>query len=304
MNLASHTFKFKLCIAAFFIFIFENSASTISAAPDDKPDTVRVAAVQYISRWAKPDENRKNLDPMIREAAKNGAKIVVLPETAISSYMSHDIRLTWQVDARPVSADLQGVSPKDVAETVPGQSTKVFGKLANELGIYLTAPFLEFDPKQNEYFNTVVLLDPKGEIALHYRKLNPWPYAERGWATPGDRGHQFIDTPYGRLALLICYDINFETPKLKENHVDHLLYSIAWVDGPKSDWFTKKLPDIARKADVNIIGANWSVPDQPGWYGYGQSLIILRTGEVAAKVKNDIGNEIIYADLPVPKGKQ
>jgi hypothetical protein len=110
--------------------IFGYVVESRCAEPSDVPDTVRVAAVQFISRWAKPDENRKNLEPLVREAAKNGAKIVVLPETAISSYMSHDIRLTWQVGDRPIMADLQGVSPKDVAETVPGESTRIFGKLA------------------------------------------------------------------------------------------------------------------------------------------------------------------------------
>jgi predicted amidohydrolase len=50
---------------------------------------------------------------------------------------------------------------------------------------------------------------------------------------------------------------------------------------------------------VNIIGANWSVPAKPAWHGYGQSLIIRRNGKVAAKVKNDLGNEVIYADLEV-----
>lgn len=100
---------------------------------------------------------------------------------------------------------------------------------------------------------------------------------------------------------MICYDINSEPPKLKANRVDHLLYAIAWVDDADSTWFTKELPDIARKANVNIIGANWSVPDQPGWHGYGKSLILLRNGEAAARVKNDLGNEIIYADLPIPQ---
>ena len=153
--------------------------------------------------------------------------------------MSHDIRLTWQVDGGKISRGLQGVSPKEFAETVPGDSTRQFGKLAKELGIYLTVPLVEYDAKQRKYFNTLVLVDPAGKIALHYRKLNPWPWAERGWASPGDRGHQFLDTPYGRLGLLICYDINFEPPRLKENHVDHLLYSIAWVDEPDSDWFSE-----------------------------------------------------------------
>ena len=301
MKYLSHLLKFLALVIVSLLVLCDGGGEARSAEPEARPDTVRVAAVQFISRWARPDENRKNLEPLIREAAKNGAKIVVLPETAISSYMSHDIRLTWQVGDRAISPGLQGVSPKEVAETVPGESTRILGAMAKELGIYLTAPLLEFDAKGNKYFNTVVLLDPKGQIALHYRKLNPWPYAERGWATPGDRGEQFIDTPYGRLGLLICFDINFEPPKLKENRVDHLLYSIAWVDDAKSDWFTKQLPEIARKTDVNIIGANWSVPDKPGWYGYGQTEIIRRSGEIAAKVKNDLGNEIIYAELAVPK---
>jgi predicted amidohydrolase len=275
--------------------------ATFASGAEDRPSTVRVAAVQFISKWAEPAENRKAVEPLVREAAKNGAKIVVLPETAITAYMSHDIRLTWQVGDRRLTSGLQGVSPKEFAESVPGESTRAFGQLSKELGIYLTVPLVEFDPKQEKYFNTLVLVGPAGKIALHYRKLNPWPWAERGWASTGDRGHQFIDTPYGRLGLLICYDINFEPLKLNEKHIDHLLYSIAWVDDAGSTWFAKQLPEIAKKADFNIIGANWSVPDRPGWHGYGQSLILSRSGETLAKAEKDLGNEIIYADLPVPK---
>ncbi len=270
------------------------------AEANDRPKTVRVAAVQFISRWGKPEENRKGLEPLIREAAAAGAKIVVLPETAITGYMSQDLRHTWQVGDRKLSKGLEGASPKDVAETVPGASTRAFGALAKELGIYLTVPILEIDSKQGKYYNTVVLVGPDGKMALHYRKLHPWPWAERGWATPGDCGLQFLDTQYGCLGLLICFDINFEPPNLKKNKIDHLLYSIAWVDYPGSRWFQEELPRIAKEADVNIIGANWSVPEKPKWTGYGHSLIIRRTGKTAARVKKDLGNEIIYAELPVP----
>jgi predicted amidohydrolase len=290
-----------IALAAVFAAIVSacrDSCAAEEATASEK--TVRVAAIQFISRWAKPAENRRELEALIRDAAKNGAKIVVLPEMAIPAYMSHDIRLTWQAGARMTSG-LQGVPAKSVAEAVPGESTRVFGRLAKELGIYLTVPLLEIDAKQGKHFNTLVLVGPDGKIALHYRKLNPWPWAERGWASPGDRGNVFLDTPYGRLGLLICYDINFEPPKLKENRVDHLLYAIAWVDEPDSAWFSKSLPDIAKKANVNIIGANWSVPDQPGWSGYGQSAIIARSGRVLARAKRNLGNEIIYADLPIPR---
>jgi predicted amidohydrolase len=278
--------------------------AVVAAEPSEKPKTVRVAAIQFISQWAKPAENRKGLEPLIREAAKNGAKIVVLPETAISAYASADLKTTWQLPGWEMTEGLVGVSPKDVAETVPGESTRAFGALAKELGIYLTVPLVEVDPKQDKYFNTIVLVGPDGRILLHYRKLNPWPWAEQGWATKGDRGHQFIDTPYGRLGLLVCYDINFEPPTLKKNRVDHLLYCIAWVDLPKSDWFPKRLPEIARKNDINIIGANWSVPEAQPWHGWGHTLILSRNGKTLAKVKSDVGNEIIYADLPVPGKKE
>ncbi len=287
-------FTRRLCIAG--LLLVGQPTAMLSAAEGET--SVRVAAVQFVSRWARPEENRRGLEPLVREAARGGAKIVVLPETAISGYMSHDIRLTWQVDGGRLTPGLQGVSPKEVAETVPGPSTREMGVWARELGIYLTVPLLEIDKTSGKCYNALVLMGPKGVLLLHYRKLNPWPWAERAWATAGDRGHQVIDTPYGRLGLLVCYDINFEPPKLKQREVDHLLYAIAWVDEPGSMWFSKQLPEIARNNNLNIIGANWSIPDQPGWHGYGQSLVIRRDGKVLARAKSDLGNEIIFADLP------
>ncbi|MHC4503316.1 MAG: carbon-nitrogen hydrolase family protein, partial [Planctomycetota bacterium] len=139
--------------------------------------------------------------------------------------------------------------------------------------------------------------------ALHYRKLNPWPFAERGWATAGDRGLVHVDTPYGRLALLICYDINYEPLNLRDLGVDTLLYPIAWVDRPKSSWFGSGLPRLARDADINIIGANWTVPGKPSWSGYGQSLIVSRSGAVLARARSDAAEEIVCAEIDVPAGR-
>jgi len=262
--------------------------------------TVRVAVVQFISEMGNPDVNRQRLATYVRQAASNGAKIVVLPEAAIPGYLSEDLATTWHVGEREVSNGLRGLPPDAVAETVPGPSTRIFGALARELAIYLTVPIIEMEPETGRFFNTLVLMGPKGELLLHYRKLTPWPFAEQGWASEGDRGHQYVDTPYGRLALLICYDINFEPPRLKGLNVDTLLYSIAWVDRPESDWFEVRLPQIARENGLNIVGANWTVSEKPAWHGYGQSLIIERTGRVLARAGRDIGEEIIYAELPLP----
>lgn len=291
-----------------FLLLASLAPGSSVAAPAEKVASpvrsVRVAAIQFISQWARPAENRKGLERLVRQAARHGAKIVVLPEAAIPGYMSHDLRLTWQVEGRPITPGLEGVSPKSVAETVSGESTRAFGALARELNIYLTVPLLEVTAKPKAFYTTLVLLGPDGKIALHYRKLNPWVWAERGWATRGDRGQQVLDTPYGRLGLLICYDINFEPPRLKQKQVDHLLYAIAWVEGEGSQWFRETLPGIAAKTNVNIVGANWSVPQRPAWHGYGQSTIIRRDGRVLAQAEKDVGNEIVYADLPMPESQK
>ncbi len=294
----------KVAHLSILFFLF---AGVLVAAQDitdpNEPKTFKVAAIQAVSEMAKPAENREHLEMLVRQAAKNGAKVIVLPETAITGYMSTDLETTWRIEGRRTTRGLKGIHPKDYAETARGESVKHFSALAKELKIYLTIPFLEIDPETGRYYNTVVLARPDGAPQKHYRKINPWPFAERGWASKGDRGNIYLDTPYGRMALLICFDINFEPPNLKKLNVDHLLYSIAWVDDADSDWFTHKLPAIAKQNNLNIIGANWTIPvgSQPDWHGYGKSLIINRNGETIAKTDRDIGEKIIYAELPIAK---
>jgi predicted amidohydrolase len=267
-----------------------------------RKDTFIAAAVQAVSEMAKPEQNHRHLESLVREAAHNGAKVVVLPEMAITGYMSYDLKTTWQVEGKELTKGLKGLAPKDYAEEKI-KPTGAFANLANSLNIYLTVPFLEFDTKTGKYYNTVLLMSPNGMNIKHYRKLNPWPFAERGWADKGNLGNVYLDTRYGRVALLICYDINFEPPNLKGLGVDHLLYSIAWVDGKDSRWFSVNLPAIAKANNINIIGANWTVPvgSHPDWHGYGKSLIISREGKILAKTDRDIGERIIYAELPIAK---
>jgi len=108
--------------------------------------------------------------------------------------------------------------------------------------------------------------------------------------------------PFGRLGLLICYDIHDQAKVMGRLKVDTLLYSIAWVDDKGSDWFPDRLPEKAKKHGFNIIAANWTVPrkPEPDWYGYGQSRIVDSTGRVLAKADDDHKEEIVYAEIPLP----
>ncbi len=279
---------------------------------DDSPaDTFLAAAVQAPSKFGKPEENRKRLEEFVRQAAWRGAQVVVLPETAVTGYMSEDLKQTWQVGKAELTPGLSGVDPKDAAETVPGPSTKFFGDLARQLGIYLTVPLLEVDRKTELYYNTVVLLGPDGSTLIHYRKVNPWPWAERGWASEGNLGHAVADTPFGRFGVLIYFDIHKQAKELAKLKIDTLLYSVAWVDDEDSDWFPKRLPEIAGKYAFNIVAANWAVEKlepKPAWHGYGQSTIIDANGEVLEDPHQRSGSDLTffpsirYAELPLPTG--
>ena len=198
LPLAEFLPAFRFCLARPSVL----AADPLPAKPTAK--TVKVAAVQCSSDLGDVAGNTKKLTALVKEAAKNGAKLVVLPETAITGYLSQDLKTNWHVKGMPIEPTFRGRDPKDSAEKVPGASTKHFCALAKELDIYLTIPFLEVDFTQGKdrprYFNTVCLASPKGELVAHYRKLTPWPFPEKSWAKPGDPGLQTHDTEYGASA--------------------------------------------------------------------------------------------------------
>jgi predicted amidohydrolase len=268
--------------------------------------TVKVAAVQSPSVLGDVEENCARLTRLVEQAAGEGAKIIVLPEAAISGYVSQDLRTNWHLPNRPLERMFRGRDPLPVAETVPGPSTRQFAALAKRLGVYLTIPFVEQVPQASgevpRLFNTVCLASPRGEIVAHYRKLMPWPLTEQSWSTPGDRGVQTCDTEYGRVGLAICFDIHTILSKYAEHELWALLFPIAWVDNEHpAEWFWRELPAKIRAAGHHLIGANWSLDEAPPapWRGYGFSTIIAADGMVLNSAHSLYGEEIVYADLPL-----
>jgi predicted amidohydrolase len=262
---------------------------------------VRVAAIQFPSVLGDVEGNRARLLALVEEAAKGGAKIVVLPEAAITGYLSQDLRTTWHVAGRPRSeAFPEGRDPKDSAETVPGPSTERFAEAAKRLGIYVTVPIVEVarDGPAPRYYNTVCLVSPRGEIVAHYRKITPWPHPEQSWATDGDRGLVTYETEYGKVGLAICFDVHAVWPRYAKEGLWALLYPIAWVsNGDDEDWFGRVLPARAKEMGFHVIGANWSVDAPQPWHGYGHSVVLSRDGSVLARAPSDVGPSIVYATL-------
>ena len=262
-------------LAVFGVMSFFAGAKTTEPPPS--PKTVKVAAVQCSSIMGNVASNTRKVTKLVREAASNGARIVVLPELCITGYLSQDGRTNWQLPGWPIEDEYIGRSPVSLAQRVPGTTTRHFCQLAKELGIYLTIPFIEVDDNTGNprYFNTVCLASPHGKVVAHYRKLEPWPHAEQSWATTGDRGLQTFDTEYGRVGLAVCFDIHNVVKKYRSHHLWALLYPTAWADGDyPAEWFYHILPgqvhDDFKHHIVAAIGA---------W-------IMHRNGEASASAKS------------------
>jgi len=288
-----------------------NPAAAKPALPACAPEKFRVAALQFVSAWGDVTANRRRLGEMCREAAKNGARIIVMCEAAIPGYHSPDLLTPWRDPVRrPDPKDGRSLAEGDVAESVPGPSTEYFGKLAKDLEVRILATLIEVGEvpagaegkKRRDYYNAAVLLNPKGEIEKHYRKLNPWPPGEATWAQKGDKGLGVVETEFGKLGLMICFDQTCGVAdKLKAEGVTTILYPIGWVDDDTRAWFETRLPERVKGWGLNVVGANWSLERRPenGWQGYGYSRIIAADGAILARAK-PLGSEIIYADLPRP----
>jgi predicted amidohydrolase len=268
-----------------------------SAGEPLPPRTFRVAAVQMYSRMGDLTYNRARMEKLARAAAERGADVIVFPEASVTGYVSKDFEIWTDPVARPD----EGRSLQSYAETAGGKSVERFRRLAAELGVYIVIPFIEYDRAQKHYYNTLILAGPGGKVRGHYRKLNPWPRAEATWATDGDRGLCAVKTEFGRLGLLICYDIHTVADRLAKQGVDTLLYSIAWVDHKPQMWFDERLPGIADRLQVNIVASNWTFPRKSPLQekGYGYSRVISADGEVLARASAALSEEIVFADLPV-----
>ncbi len=276
------------CAAAFCL-----AAAQVSFAASGTTGTVRVAAIQCPSVMGETAANLRTITALIRQAAAQGARIIVTPECAVQGYLDPT---TWTSWAKAAS---EGMPVGQAAEPIPGPTTKLMGRLAADLGIYLCVGMVE--TATNGFFNAQVLLSPAGSIIAHHRKRALWTPGDSTWCTKGDLPVQVVGTEYGNLGLMICFDFHVLPPLLAERKADIVLYSVGWYGPNEKTWFGKSFP---AKAVVpygyHVIAANWtSATSDDAWPGRGYSCIIRRDGSVVAMSERVTGSDIVIADLPL-----
>lgn len=279
------------CLAALSLVSFAAPAGPAA------PGTVRVAAVQMYGMMGYVSNNLAGLGYHVREAVSNGAKIVVAPECVVQGYMYPPAMTAWQgPDAPPNRAAWK------IAEPIPGPACESLASLAKQQGVYLCVGLVESN--DGKCYNSQVLFGPDGKILAHHRKKKMWPPGDGEWCTEGDRPLQVVDTPYGRLGLMICYDVHELPAALAKEKVDIVLYSVGWYGPNEENWFGNELPQrIVKPAGFDLICANWCSRRRTDvWPGRGGSCIIRRDGRVLAMARTNVGPECVIADLPVRGG--
>lgn len=145
---------------------------------------IKVAAIQMDALFGQREHNLKQAETYIRQAAKQGAQIIVLPELLPYGYGIDES--VW-----------------DGAEPLNGPSLQWLQDQARTHKAYIGFSLLETDG--NDFYNPFVLVNPQGEIAARVRKT-PAPSVESYFYKSGDDSH-VVDTEFGRIGICICYEM-------------------------------------------------------------------------------------------------
>ena len=268
------------------------------------PERVTVAAIQMESVMGDVDGNVAKIERLVRQAAGRGARICVLPECAVCGYCDMGNDVFWGTKAEDGFMDVH-----TVAEPIPGPSTERLAKLADELDVYLTVPLLERvvenvpggdEGEKERFYNSIALVGPDGTLLASHRKRIMWTVADTYCMSEGPERVCTVDTPYGRLGLMICRDVHRLVRELGEAKTDIILHCVAWYGPNSGGWFENKLAWMVQEAGVHLVLANWTFSQDPGWSGYGLSRVIAPDGKAIAKCKSDLGDEIVIAEIITP----
>jgi N-carbamoylputrescine amidase len=251
---------------------------------------VTVAATQMASG---PDReaNIANAERLIREAAKQGANVILIQELFESPYFCKDHLAKHFELALPIAEN---------------PAVRRLAKVAAELSVVL--PLSVFERAENAYFNTLVMVDADGRTLGIYRKshIPESPgYHEKFYFSPGDTGFRVWPTRHGRLGVAVCWDQWFpeSARAMALQGAEILLYPTAIGSEPQdpsldSRWHWQRTMQGHAAANVMPLVASNRIGRERGekveMTFYGHSFIADHTGEIVAQA-DDHSEQILTA---------
>lgn len=240
---------------------------------------VTVAVVQMACARDR-DGNVSRAERLVREAAAQGAELVLLQELFETPYFCKDrdpdhFALAQRYEGSPLIARMS--------------------RLAGEIGVVLPVSF--FERANNAYFNSLAVIDADGQVLGAYRKshIPDGPgYQEKYYFTPGDTGLRVWHTRVGCIGVGICWDQWFPEAAraMAIMGAEILLYPTAIGSEPSepeldsSDHWQRVMQGHAAANMVPVLAAN-RIGVEPGrsctLTFYGRSFIAGITGEILSE---------------------
>jgi N-carbamoylputrescine amidase len=249
----------------------------------NKSQIITVGLIQAEAH-KEPSENLSLTLAKAEQAAKDGAQIICTQELFSTEYF----------------CQCEDHSKFDLAEPIPGPTTKAFQQLAQRYKVVLIVSIFE-KRGSGVYHNSAVIINTDGSLLGIYRKMHipddPL-YYEKFYFTPGDLGFQAWETPFGKIGVLICWDQWYpEAARLTAMQGAEILFyptAIGWHPSEKAkygeqqhnSWETiQRSHAIANGcyvAAVNRVGHEVT-NNGDGIEFWGQSFIADTSGEVIKK---------------------
>lgn len=251
---------------------------------------VRVACCQIEPHVGDKAFNLAKTAHFIERAAREGARIVVLPELCSSGYV---------FESRAEARDLSDAFDD-------GETTTLWAGLARDLDLHIVGGFAE---RANEtHYNAAAVIGPRGRLGV-FRKVHLWA-DENLFFAPGNLGFPVFPTEHGVLGVGICYDGWF--PEFYRScalkGAELVCVPTNWVPIPGQDFTREAMANILTMASAHAnsiyIAAADRVGTERGQAFVGQSLITSYTGWPIGGPASPTEEQIIYADLDLAQARR
>ena len=256
---------------------------------------MKVAAIQFSPKYGDCPGNLRRLAALTVQAAKAGAKLIVLPELAISGYS-----MMSRQAAEPFAEVLAEFKPSPAVSMTT--SMQAFYSIARTYGTHIAWGLVEKDYGTGNLYNSQVLMCPDGSFES-YRKINFFGN-DYLWATEG-RGNppvmRILDGPARvlKVGLLICRDVRDKKDEdwksfYEPGDADIVCLSANWGDGgfPATAWM-----QFVKENKTTLIVANRYGREIPNDFGEGGVCVILPDGTVHCEGLVWEQDCIVYAEV-------
>jgi len=270
--------------------------------------TVRVAAVQAAPVFLDRDATIEKAAILTKEAAGNGAELIVFPETFVPTYPD------WVWRTPPWSDRSWYERLFDQAVEVPSPAADALGKASRQAQAYVAVGVNERDG--GTLYNTVLYFGPDGALLGKHRKLMPTGGERLVWGSGDGSTLPVFDTPFGRIGGLTCWENYMPLARYAMYAQGIDIYLAPTWDN--SDMWVPTMRHIAKEGRIHVVGVTFCLrgrdvpadlpgrddlyPDGDDWLAKGNSCVVGPEGDLlAGPLEGEAG--IVYADVDVERAR-